>query len=119
MQNLQLENKILKAQLKKCIQILQQINAVKGLDNMIIRNNTNAKVEHDKKVFGISGDVYLVNHCMESLESHKIYMQQNGEISHAETIEQAEQERIEIDERLRQLAIERAELEQEEQELVC
>lgn len=82
---------------------------------MIIKDKTNQKVEKDKKVFGITGDVYLVNHCMESLESHKVYMQQNGEISKAETIEQAELERIELDERLRQEAIARA----EEQELVC
>jgi hypothetical protein len=108
MQNLQLENEILKAKLSKCIKILKQLQIIKGLDKMIIKNNTIAKIEKDKKVFGISGDVYLVNHCMESLESHKIYMQQNGEISKAETIEQAEQERIEIDERLRQEALERA-----------
>jgi hypothetical protein len=113
MQNLQLENEILKAKLSKCIKILKQIDIIKGLDNMIIKDKTNLKVEKDKAVFGITGDVYLVNHCMESLESHKVYMQQNGEISNATTIEEAEQERIEIDERLRQLALERAEQEEE------
>lgn len=83
---------------------------------MIIKDKTNLKAEKDKKIFGITGDVYLVNHCMESLESHKIYMQQNGKVSKAKTIEQAEQERILLDERLRQEAIERAEQEQNDKE---
>jgi len=108
MQDLQLENKILRAKLSKCIKILKQLQIIKGLDKMIIKDKTNLKVEKDKAVFGITGDVYLVNHCMESLESHKLYMQQNGEISNATTIEEAEQERIETDEMLRQIAMEKA-----------
>ena len=68
---------------------------------MIIKDKTNEYYEKQKKVFGITGDIYVINgHLVESLESHKLYMLQHNEVSTAETIEQAEQERIEFDARL-------------------
>jgi len=82
---------------------------------MIIKDKTNKYYEKQKKTFGITGDIYVINnHLVESLESHKLYMLQHNEVSTATTIEQAEQERIELDERLKQEAIEQAELDSTE-----
>ena len=75
---------------------------------MIIKNNTNGRIELQKSKAGLTGDVYLVNdHLLESLESHKRLFPN----STATTIEEAEAERIayeEEQERLRQEAIEAA-----------
>lgn len=58
---------------------------------MIVKNNTDAKVERRKAWLNLTGDVYIVDDVyMESLESHKKLIPN----STAETIEQAERERI-------------------------
>ena len=56
---------------------------------MIIRNNTDPKIEGYKRKMGLTGDVYMVGHFIESLESHKRLIPQ----STATTIEEAEEER--------------------------
>ena len=38
---------------------------------MIIRANSNNKIEQVKKKLGLVGDIYLINNIIESLESHK------------------------------------------------
>lgn len=57
---------------------------------MIIKNNTNPKIEGYKRKMGLTGDVYMVGHFIESQESHKRLIPN----STATTIEQAEEERI-------------------------
>lgn len=56
---------------------------------MIIRNNTDPKIEGYKRKMGLTGDVYMVGHFIESLESHKRLIPH----STATTIEEAETER--------------------------
>ena len=61
---------------------------------MIIKNNTNQRIEQHKAKLGLTGDVYLVNdHLLESLESHKRMFPE----STARSIYEAEQERIEYE----------------------
>ena len=55
---------------------------------MIIRANSNNKIEQVKKKLGLVGDIYLINNIIESLESHKKIVPN----SNATTIEEAEQE---------------------------
>lgn len=57
---------------------------------MIIRNNTQPKIERVKQQLGLVGDVYMVEHFIESFESHKRLMPESA----ASTIAEAEQERI-------------------------
>lgn len=59
---------------------------------MIYQDGTNSKIEETKRIFKITGDVYVVGagNYMESLESHKRLFPQ----STATTIEEAEKERI-------------------------
>ena len=76
---------------------------------MIIKDKTNEYYEKQKAIFGITGDIYVINgHLVESLEIHKLYILQHDEGSTAETIEEAEQERIEFDNYLREEAMKRA-----------
>lgn len=63
---------------------------------MIIKNNTNPKIEGYKRKMGLTGDVYMVGHFIESLESHKRLIPQ----STAVTIEEAAEERILYEEEL-------------------
>lgn len=61
---------------------------------MVIRNNSNPKIERHKQKLGLTGDVYLINDLLiESLESHKTLIPN----STATTIEEAEEERIEYE----------------------
>ena len=58
---------------------------------MIIKENTNAKIEEVKAKLKLTGDVYLYNeHFIESFESHKNLIPN----STAQTIEEAYQERV-------------------------
>lgn len=57
---------------------------------MIIRSNTDAKTEQHKARLNLTGDVYIIDHFIESLASHKVLIP----TSTATTIEEAEQERI-------------------------
>ena len=58
---------------------------------MIIKENTDNKIEEMKAKLGLTGDVYLYNeHFIESLESHKNLIPN----STAQTIEEAYEERI-------------------------
>ncbi len=41
------------------------------LKNGVYRNGKNQRVEAFKKELNLRGDVYIVNHVMHSLESHK------------------------------------------------
>lgn len=60
---------------------------------MIIRDGTDEKIERMKYKLGLEGDVYLVGqNYIESLESHKRLIP----TSTATTIEEAEQERLEL-----------------------
>lgn len=62
----------------------------KRRSKMIIRENTDPKVEAHKRKINLTGDVYMIGNFMESLESHKVLIPD----STVETIEEAEQERI-------------------------
>ena len=77
---------------------------------MIIRNETDQRIEMLKSLANLKGDVYLINgHLLESLESHNATFG-----SHCATIEDAETERLEfMAEEMRQIAL-LAELEPEE-----
>lgn len=58
---------------------------------MIIKENTNLKIEEVKAKLKLTGDVYLYKeHFIESLESHKKLIP----TSTAQTIEEAYQERV-------------------------
>lgn len=59
---------------------------------MIFRDKTNPYIEKQKAIFGLSGDVYVVNHQMESLESHKKLIPN----SKATTIDYTEKEYIQF-----------------------
>ncbi len=59
---------------------------------MIVKNRTDLKVEDHKQQLGLTGDVYVVGHFIENLESHKRLIPG----SKATTIEEAEQERLEF-----------------------
>ena len=62
---------------------------------MIIKENTDNKIERMKRNLNLTGDVYLYNeHFIESLESHKNLI----ENSTATTIEEAYQERVQWEE---------------------
>lgn len=63
---------------------------------MIIRNNTDPKIEGYKRKMGLTGDVYMVGHFIESLESHKRLIPH----STATTIEEAVEERVLYEEEL-------------------
>lgn len=63
---------------------------------MIIKNNTHPKIEGYKRKMGLTGDVYMVGHFIESLESHKRLIPQ----STASTIEEAAEERVLYEEEL-------------------
>ena len=39
---------------------------------MIVLDKTDPKVERRKAKLGLTGDVYIINHHMESLASHKV-----------------------------------------------
>ena len=39
---------------------------------MVVPDKSDPKVEHRKAKLGLTGDVYIVDHHMESLASHKI-----------------------------------------------
>ena len=56
---------------------------------MIVRDGLNPKVDKWKKELGIKGDVYIIGHFIESLESHRALFPN----STANTIEEAEFER--------------------------
>lgn len=56
--------------------------------NMIYLDGTDETVEKHKKKLGITGDVYIVNHFINSLESHKKFFTD----STATTIEEAQTE---------------------------
>lgn len=59
---------------------------------MIIKDNTNPEIERLKAKAHITGDCYLINgHLLESLESHNRTFGLN-----AETIEEAEQQRLDL-----------------------
>lgn len=59
---------------------------------MIVKENTNPQIEKLKAQAGLTGDCYLINgHLLESLESHNRTFGK-----HAETIEEAEAERLQI-----------------------
>ena len=57
---------------------------------MIYRDGMNPRVEKWKKELNLRGDVYIINHFIESLESHRKLFPN----STANTIEEAEHERI-------------------------
>jgi hypothetical protein len=61
---------------------------------MIIRDRTNPKVERQKEILGLTGDVYIddANH-IESLYSHQRLLTSYGYPTTATTIEEAEAER--------------------------
>lgn len=63
---------------------------------MIIKDGTDSKIEGYKKKLGLEGDVYMVGHFIESLESHKKLIPN----STATTIEEAEVEREKYEEDL-------------------
>lgn len=73
---------------------------------MIVKDKTDVKTEDHKQQLGLTGDVYVVGHFIENLESHKRLIPQ----STATTIEEAEQERLEYiraeEERIAALAAE-------------
>lgn len=56
---------------------------------MIYRDGMNPRIERWKKELGLRGDVYVINHFIESLESHRKLFQN----STANTIEEAQLER--------------------------
>ena len=56
---------------------------------MIVRDGMNPKIERRKKELGLKGDVYVINHFIESLASHRKLVPN----SRATTIEEAEHER--------------------------
>ena len=58
---------------------------------MIVKENTNPQIEKLKAKAHITGDVYLIGHLLESLESHNKTFG-----SHCQTIEEAEQDRLRI-----------------------
>ena len=68
---------------------------------MIIRNETDQRIERLKRKAHITGDCYLINwHLLESLESHNRTFH-----SSCQTIEEAEAERLLIlEEEARQIA---------------
>ena len=57
---------------------------------MIYRDGKNPRIEKWKQEFHLKGDVYVINHFIESLESHRKLFPE----SRAATIEEAEHERI-------------------------
>ena len=59
---------------------------------MIIRNNSNIKIEKIKKKLNLTGDVYVIGFYIESLSSHKKLFAN----SKVKTIEEAEEERRNI-----------------------
>jgi len=63
---------------------------------MIYKNGSNAVIERHKTLLGLTGDVYRVGHFLESLTSHKQLISD----SKAETIEDAEVERVEYEAKL-------------------
>lgn len=71
---------------------------------MIIKNNTNPTIERKKKRLGLSGDVYVYNHLIEDMTGHKVLFPE----STAQTIEEAEAERIAYEEERARLAAEAA-----------
>ncbi len=73
---------------------------------MIIRENTDPKVEAHKRKINLTGDVYMIGNFMESLESHKVLIPD----STVETIEEAEQERIAYEAEQKRLRAEAAAL---------
>lgn len=76
---------------------------------MIIKDNTNPQTEVLKVKLGLKGDIYLIGHLMESLESHNATFG-----SRCKTIEEAEQDRLAIIEEEQARLAELAELEEEE-----
>lgn len=79
---------------------------------MIVKDHTNPEIERLKAKAHITGDCYLINgHLLESLESHNRTFGLN-----AETIEEAEQQRLAIIAQAEEEARLRA-LEEEEEEL--
>lgn len=77
---------------------------------MIVRNNTNPEIERLKAKAHITGDCYLINgHLLESLESHNRTFGLN-----AQTIEEAEQQRLDLIAQAEEEARLRAEEEEEE-----
>lgn len=72
---------------------------------MIVRNNTDPKIEAHKRRIGLIGDVYIVANYIETLKSHKRLIPD----SKAKTIEEAEQERIQYEEEQARLRAEIAE----------
>lgn len=64
----------------------------------IIRDGTNQKIENFKAALGIRGDVYVDEHNhIASLESHRALLALYDYPSIAETIEEAEIERLEFE----------------------
>ena len=80
---------------------------------MIIRDGTNPKVERQKEILGLTGDVYIddANH-IESLHSHQRLLTSYGYPTTATTIEEAEAERpafeAELERRRREPSLEDA-----------
>lgn len=68
---------------------------------MIIRDGTNPKVERQKEILGLTGDVYIddANH-IESLYSHQRLLTSYGYPTTATTIEEAEVERAKFEDDL-------------------
>ena len=64
---------------------------------MVIKDKADANIERHKQRLGLVGDVYLINGVLiEDLYTHRLLIP----TSIATTIEEAEQERIEYEERL-------------------
>lgn len=60
---------------------------------MIYKNGTDANIERHKSILGITGDVYVVNNHIASLDSHKkVFLE-----STATTIEEAESEYVQYE----------------------
>lgn len=79
---------------------------------MIIKNNTDERVERRKRRIGLSGDVYIWNgHFIESLDSHKVLIPD----STAQTIEEAYDERVAYEEEQERRRAEEAAREAEEE----
>lgn len=83
---------------------------------MIIKSNTNERIENLKARIGLSGDVYFIEkgHLMESLQSHKRLFPDSA----ATTIEEAESERIAYEEEQERIMRELAEQQKDEEEQI-
>lgn len=74
-------------------------------------SNTPTKIENHKQAHGLTGDVYVVNHFIANLESHKKFFTD----STATTIEEAAEEMVAYLEEQEKLAEEQAQAQSEDE----